>query len=33
MSLQKVRRTVLRNTVDGKLGNTQDEGHGLLADL
>jgi hypothetical protein len=33
MSLKKVRRAVLRNTVDGELGKTQAECYGLLADL
>ncbi len=32
-AIKKVRRAVLRNTVDGKLRNTQAECYGLLADL
>jgi hypothetical protein len=31
--IKKVRRAVLRNTVDGELGKTQAECYGLLADL
>jgi hypothetical protein len=31
--IKKVRRAVLRNTVDGELGKTQAECSGLLADL
>jgi hypothetical protein len=33
MSLKKVRRSVLRNSVDGELGKTQAQCYGLLADL
>ena len=31
--IKKVRRAVLRNSVDGELGKTQAECYGLLADL
>jgi hypothetical protein len=32
-TIKKVRRAVLRNTVDGELGKTQAECYGLLADI
>jgi len=32
-AIKKVRRAVLRNTVDGELGKTQAEYYGLLADI
>jgi len=32
-AIKKVRRAVLRNTVDGELGKTQAECYGLLADI